>query len=74
MSRKMKDTEDRQTKNTLFTLYMVLAIPIFFSVTLVPILIMAGDEFMPVTYKYIFGMIVFAILLLIYFKRKRNYK
>ena len=68
----MKDTEDRQTKNSLFTIYMVLAIPIFFSVTLVPILIMAGDEFMPLSYKIIFGVIVFIILVLFYIDRKRK--
>ena len=70
----MKDSDDRQTKDSLFTIYMVIAIPVFFTVTLVPILILAGDEKMPVNYKYTFGVFVVVTLLLIYIDRKRGRK
>ncbi len=62
---KMKEAKDPQTKSSLFTILMMLAIPLILIVVIAPILIIAGDENMPVEYKYAFGVI--AIMVIVYF-------
>lgn len=78
LTRKIKNTEEPQTKNSLFTLMLLIAIPVILFEIIAPIMILIGDKQMPVIYKYIFvGEI---ILVLVYFlstqrsKRKFNEK
>jgi putative copper export protein len=54
---KMRNTEDRQTKNSLFALFMILTIPLVLICIIGPIILIAGDENMPDKYKYAFGII-----------------
>lgn len=54
---KMKNTEDRQTKNSLFALLMMLSIPLILICVIGPVILVAGDENMPEKYKYAFGII-----------------
>jgi purine-cytosine permease-like protein len=64
---KMKQTEDRQTKNSLFSLLLILGVPLIFAAVIGPIILVAGDENMPVHYKYGYGIIsVIVIAYLVY--------
>lgn len=60
---KMRETESPQRKSALFTLLIVLAIPLILFESLGPILILAGDHHMPVVYKYIFGGEILAVVI-----------
>lgn len=60
---KMKNTDNLQTKNTLFTILLFTSIPLLMTGIIAPIVILAGDEKMPVSYKIFF--IIFAILTII---------
>ena len=60
---KMRETESPQTKSALFTLLMVLTIPLILFESIAPILILAGDHNMPVVYKYIFGGEILAVVI-----------
>ena len=62
---KMKETKDPQTKSSLFTVLMLFAVPIILIVVIAPIVIIAGDENMPVEYKYTFGVISFCVIVYI---------
>lgn len=64
---KMRNTEDRQTKNSLFALFMMLVIPLVLVCIIAPIILIAGDENMPVKFKYAFGIIaLIAVSYIIY--------
>ena len=54
---KMRNTEDRQTKNSLFALFMMLVIPLVLVCIIAPIILIMGDENMPDKYEYAFGII-----------------
>lgn len=73
---KIKHTEDPRTKNSLFVILMMLAVPLILAVIIGPILLLAGDENMPVRYKYGYGVIsVVVIAYLVYLqttKPKKN--
>ena len=55
---KMKNTEDRQAKNSLFALFVILAIPLILVCIIGPVVLIAGDENMPDKYKFAFGIIM----------------
>ena len=59
---KMKEAKDPQTKSSLFTILMMFAIPLILVVVVGPIVLIAGDENMPVDYKYTFGVIAFLVI------------
>jgi putative copper export protein len=59
---KMRNTEDRQTKNSLFALFLMLVIPLVLVCIIVPIIMIAGDENMPDKYKYAYGVIAFIVI------------
>ncbi len=60
---KMKVSENPQTKSSLFTLLLILGIPLILFESIAPILILAGDHNMPVVYKYIFGGEILAVVI-----------
>lgn len=59
---KMKQTEDRQTKNSLFILLLILGIPLIFAAVIGPIVLVAGDKNMPAHYKYGYGIITAVVI------------
>lgn len=60
---KMKETDDQKTKSSLFTLLMILTIPLILIESIAPVLIIAGDPDMPVIYKYFFGGEILAVII-----------
>jgi len=71
---KMKEAKDPQTKSSLFTILMLFAVPIILIVVIAPIIIIAGDENMPVEYKYAFGVIAFPVIVYIIFLQRGKKK
>ena len=69
----MRNTEDRQTKNSLFALLMMLSIPLILVCIIGPIILVAGDENMPEKYKYAFGIIaLIEVCYIIYLQTTRK--
>ena len=71
---KMKEAKDPQTKSSLFTILMIFAVPLILIVVIAPIVVIAGDENMPVVYKYAFGVIALTVIVYILFKQRSNRK
>lgn len=72
---KIKHTEDARTKNSLFVILMTLTIPLILAAVIGPILLVAGDENMPVRYKYGYGVIsVVVIAYLVYLQTTKSKK
>lgn len=70
---KMKNTEDPQTKNTLFTILLFTSIPLILIAFIAPILILAGDKEMSGDYKIYFVIIAaFAIIASFTIKKKKR--
>lgn len=69
---KMKHTDNLQTKSNLFFVLLLFGIPISFMITIVPIVIISGDENMPDNYKFIFAGIVILFLVTVSIFRKKN--
>jgi putative copper export protein len=70
---KIRNTEDRQTKNSLFALLMMLSIPLILVCVIGPVILVAGDENMPEKYKYAFGIIaLIAVGYIIYLQSTRK--
>lgn len=67
---KMKEANDRETKNSIFTILMLFAIPLSLVIVIAPIIIIAGDENMPDKYKYIFGIVVITAIAYVMFLQK----
>jgi uncharacterized membrane protein YqjE len=62
----MKEIEDKESKHSLFVIMMFLGIPLIMIVTIVPLIILFGDNEMPVKFKYLF--IVIALIIVLIFK------
>jgi hypothetical protein len=70
--KKMKNIEDRQTKNSLFTIMIFLGLPLMLVSILGPMIFIVGDAGMDLSYKLIWGGLI--ILFLIYFFMKQRTK
>jgi L-asparagine transporter-like permease len=71
MARKMQDTEDRQTKSSLFMLTVLIGIPLLLVAVLGPLLFIIGDKNMQPLYRYVWmGLIG---LFLLYFVMKQRH-
>ena len=71
---KMKETEDPETKNTLFTLLLVSSVPLLLIAFLAPIIILAGDENMPDIYKIYFVLIAVTLITASFILKKKKTK
>jgi archaellum biogenesis protein FlaJ (TadC family) len=60
--KKMKETKNIQTKNTMFTILMLIGIPLTLIAVIGPIVLVAVDEDMPLKYRYGFGIIALLIV------------
>ncbi len=70
MSRKMKDTDDRQTKSSLFTLTVFLGIPMLLIVVIGPLLFIIGDKNLGSFYRYVWILLMGAFLIYFIFKQR----
>ena len=69
---KMKESGDVKTRQSLFTVMMLISIPLIFAVTIVPIIILFSDPEMPVKIKYLFIAIALVVVLLFRLFKKKN--
>jgi len=73
MTRKMRDTDDRQTKSSLFTITMFLGIPLLIAVVVGPVFFLIGDKNMDSEYRYLWlGLISIFLLYFLFKQRKPN--
>ena len=70
----MKETEDKDTRHSLFAILMFLGIPLILIVTIVPLLILFGDKEMAVKLKYLFILIALIVVLLFRIFSKKKMK
>ncbi|RPI16993.1 MAG: hypothetical protein EHM58_10765 [Ignavibacteriae bacterium] len=71
LPKKMKETENQQTKNTLFTILLFTSIPLILIAFIAPILILAGDKAMPGDYK-IYFVVIAAVSIIASFTIKKK--
>jgi L-asparagine transporter-like permease len=70
IGRKMKKIEDRQTRNSLFTVMIFTGLPLLLLSVLAPLIFVIGDKNMEFLYKAIWiGLI---LIFLIYFLKKQK--
>lgn len=72
MYNKMRDTDDRQTKSSLFTITMFFGIPLLLVSVLGPLFFLIGDKNMPPVYMYTW--IALIAVFIIYFVYKQRSK
>ncbi len=73
MSHKMKNTDDRQTKSSLFTITVLVGIPLLLIAVMVPLIFIIGDKNMNSAYRYLWmGLIGVFLLYFIIKQRKPN--
>ncbi len=71
MYRKMRETDDRQSKSSLFTITMFFGIPVLIAVVLGPLFFLIGDKNMSEGYRYIWiGLII--VFLFYFFMKQRT--
>ena len=71
MYRKSRDTTDLQTKSSLFTITVVIGIPLLLITVIGPLVFIIGDKNMLPVFRYIWiGLIGAFILFMIYKQRK----
>lgn len=70
MTRKTRETDDRQTKSSLFTLMIFVGLPLLLGVVLFPMVFIIGDKNMDSLYRLIWGGLIF--LFLVYFIIKQR--
>lgn len=68
--RKMKETEDRQTKSSLFTIMIVLGLPLLMAAVLGPVIFLIGDKNMDSTYRIIWSALVLIFIIYFIFKQR----
>src|SRR5262245_46571350 len=73
MGRKMKNTEDRQTKSSLFTIMIVLGLPMLLAAVLLPLVFIIGDKNMGLYYKLTWSSLIL-IFIIYFFKKQRSSK
>lgn len=68
--RKMRATDDQQSKNSLFSILIILGIPFLLVSVLGPLLFIIGDKGMGSVYRYIWGGL--ALIFVVYFLIKQK--
>lgn len=73
MTRKMRDTDDRQTKSSLFTITILLGLPMILAIVVGPLFFLIGDKNMESTYRYLWiGLIGIFLIYFIFKQRNPN--
>ncbi|HWA07747.1 MAG TPA: hypothetical protein VG961_14445 [Ignavibacteria bacterium] len=70
MTRKMRNTDDRQTKSSLFTITMFFGIPLLLTIVVGPLFFLIGDKNMESEYRYLWLGLIGAFLIYFIFKQK----
>lgn len=69
---KMQRTESRDTKNSLFTILMLIGIPIALVLLIAPIIIFGEDRSLSAEYKLLFILLAILTVILVYFGHKKK--
>jgi hypothetical protein len=72
MARKMKNTDDRQTKSSLFTITVFLGIPLILAIVVGPLFFLIGDKNMESEYRYLWMGLIGIFLIYFIFKQKNT--
>ncbi|MCC6864874.1 MAG: hypothetical protein IT280_01800 [Ignavibacteria bacterium] len=70
MYKKMRNTDDRQTKSSLFTITMFFGIPILIASVLGPLFFLIGDKNMPAEYRYLWLGLIAVFIIYFFIKQK----
>lgn len=70
MSRKMKNTDDHQTKSSLFTITIFLGIPLLLAAVIGPLIFIIGDKNMLPLYRYAWIGLIGIFVVYFIFKQK----
>ena len=70
LGRRMKKTEDRQTKNSIFTIMIFIGLPLLLISVLAPLIFVIGDKNMEFHYKAIWIGLVTVFLVYFFMKQK----
>jgi hypothetical protein len=65
LTRKIKNTDEHRTKNSLFMIMIFVGLPLLLFEIIAPVVILMGDQNMPLGYKLAFGGEI--IVVIIYF-------
>jgi len=72
--KKMKNVEDKETKNSLFTILVVTGIPLLMISILGPAVFIIGDKNMDIKYKAVWGVLVSIFIIYFFVKQSRSRK
>ena len=72
MRKKIREIEDRQSKNSLFFILMLIGIPVLMFITIAPIIVIGGDENMPQSYRNIFYFCAGALVMYVIFSQRKR--
>lgn len=70
ISRKMRETEDHQAKNSLFTILIITGFPLLLIAVLGPLVFIIGDKNMWSVYRLIWGGLILVFLIYFLIKQK----
>ena len=70
VSRKMRETEDKQTKNSLFTILIVIGIPLLLASVLGPLIFIIGDKNMEGLYRILWSGLILIFMIYFYIKQR----
>jgi hypothetical protein len=66
----MRATDDRQTKNSLFTIMIILGLPLLMASILGPLIFLIGDKNMDSTFRYAWYGLVFVFVIYFFIKQR----
>ncbi len=70
LSRKMRETEDKQTKNSFFTILIIVGIPLLLAAVLGPLVFIIGDKNMANIYRILWGGLILIFMIYFYIKQR----
>ena len=73
MHRKMRNTDDRQTKSSLFTITVIIGVPLLLASVIGPLVFIIGDKNMNPEYRYTWiGLIGVFVIYFLLKQRKQS--
>jgi len=70
MTRKMRDTDDKQTKSSLFTITIFVGIPLLLAIVIGPFFFLIGDKNMEPEYMYLWLGLIGGFLIYFFIKQR----
>jgi|SRR5688572_16514935 L-asparagine transporter-like permease len=70
VSRKMRETEDKQTKNSFFTILVVIGLPLLLVSVLGPLVFIIGDKNMWLPYRLVWSGLILIFVIYFFIKQR----